>query len=154
MADGAPDPRIDSAEDEAAAPDRDEPAPPVDDRARGWKRFRRFAPLILVAGAAAAGSVVAPHVPHDRTLQLELSDPSSVTRVDLAWDEAALSDRAIQGASFRFQPGSAPTSIRTNVRLPNGRYDLDVTVERGADRRAFHRVITLGDSDRITIPIR
>lgn len=129
-------------------------APAEKEAPRPPSRFRRFAPLLLVAGAGLAGATMMPHVPHERTVELRLDDAAGVTRVDLAWDDARAGDAALQGGSWRFPAGAAPSSLRTVVRLPDGKYDLDVTVERGPERRAFHRTITLGDSERITVPLR
>jgi hypothetical protein len=40
------------------------------------------------------------------------------------------------------------------VRLPDGSYDVDIRVERVDQTQTVHRSITLGDSDRITVPVR
>jgi hypothetical protein len=115
----------------------------------------RWAPLLLVAGAGVAASVFVPHVPRERTVALRLEDAASVTGVDLAWAPVGTGDRdAVQGGTWRFQAGHAPKEIATPVRLPDGRYQLEVTVERGAEHEEIRRAITLGDADRITVPLR
>jgi hypothetical protein len=116
-------------------------------------RLRKFAPLLLIAGAVVAGGMLLRHLPKERTVELRLDDAPSVTRVELAWAAREQAGEPVQGGTWHFPSGSAPKSLRTLVRLPDGRYDLDVTVERGPGREAFHRVVTLGDSDRISIPL-
>jgi hypothetical protein len=118
-------------------------------------RLRKFAPLLLIAGAVVAGGMLLRHLPKERTVELRLDDAPSVTRVELAWaSHGEQVGEPVQGGTWHFPSGSAPKSLRTLVRLPDGRYDLDVTVERSQGREAFHRVVTLGDSDRISIPLR
>lgn len=116
-------------------------------------KLRRFAPLLLLAGGAGAAYVLGPHVPRERTVELRLENAATITGVDVAWAPSDTSD-AVQGGAWHFAPGKAPPSIDTPVRLPDGRYALDVTVERGPERESFHRVITLGEGDRITVRLR
>lgn len=113
----------------------------------------RYAPLLLLVGGAGAAYFLVPKVPQVRTVQIDLDDPASVTAVDVAWAPVG-GGEAVQGGAWRFTSGKAPTAITSPVRLPDGRYELDVTVERGAAREGIHRVITLGDGDRITIRLR
>ena len=125
---------------------------------------RRAAPLLLVLGAAAAGLVVVPGLPHEHQVGLRLPDASSVTAVDVSWAPApragaagttdAPADDAVQGGSWRFPQGAAPSTVDTRVQLPDGRYELNVTIERGTAREAFRKVITLGDADHIVVPLR
>lgn len=114
----------------------------------------RYAPLLLLAGAAGAGFVVVPHLPKERTVELRLDDARTVTAVDVAWSPTGGPADAVQGGAWHFAAGQAPAAIHTPVRLPDGRYTLDVTVERSAEREEIHREITLGDADRITVRLR
>ncbi|MFT3763920.1 MAG: hypothetical protein QM820_00095 [Minicystis sp.] len=118
------------------------------------KARNRFAPLLLLAGGAGAAYFLAPHVPKERTVELRLDDAASVTGVDLAWAPIGNETEAVQGGAWHFAAGKAPAAIAAPVRLPDGRYTLDVTVERGAAHEDFHRVITVGDTDRITVRLR
>lgn len=113
----------------------------------------RLTPLLLVAGGAAAVVLVVPHLPHEHRVELRLEDAATVTAVDVAWTPVE-DGEAVQGSSWHFAAGTAPRSLGSTVKLPNGRYALDVHVERGEGREAFHRVITVGDAERITVPLR
>lgn len=116
---------------------------------------RRGAPLLLIAGALAGALLVAPKVPREHRVELRLPDASTVTGVDVAWASAAAPRaEAVQGGSWHFASGSAPAVLDARVHLPDGRYALDVTVERGSAREGFHKVITLGESDHILVPLR
>jgi hypothetical protein len=118
---------------------------------------RRFAPLLLIAGAAVAAFMLVPSVPHEHHVTLRLQAPETVTGIDLAWapeGEALAPHDATQGGAWRFAPGTAPATVDTRVTLPDGRYELDVDVERGVAHEALRRVIRFGDGDNITVPLR
>lgn len=44
----------------------------------------RYAPLVLLAGGAAAASLLVPHVPRERTVELRIEDAPTVTGIDVA----------------------------------------------------------------------
>lgn len=115
---------------------------------------RRLAPLLLILAAVGAGYVVAPHTPRERTVELRLDQPSTITAVEIAWAWASAGDEPVQGSSWRFALGQAPATLSTHVKLPSGRYRLDVTIERGAERAAVQRAIDLADSDRVSVRLR
>ena len=118
-------------------------------------RLRRHAWLFLVAGGIGAAALFAPHLPHERQVELRLDDPASVTAVESAWRPLPRAEgEPLQGGSWRFAAGQAPPTITTRVSLPNGRYELDVMLERGEERTILHRTIALGDADHITVPLR
>jgi hypothetical protein len=106
--------------------------------------------------ALAIAAVLLPRVPHEREVDLRLEDPASVVGVEVTWlaEGDAEGGRAVQGGSWHFAPGTAPRSLSTTVRLPKGRYVVEITVERPEGRGSLRRVITLDDSDRLTLPIR
>lgn len=141
--------------DDAPAPeDRDE-ARPEEGRETKAPRpaARRFAPLILLAGAVAAAVTLVPHLPRERRLELRLDEVSSIVGVELSVTDE--SDGApLQGNAWHFAAGSAPASLHTAVNLPDGRYLVDITVQRTEGRQSIHRVLAVGDSDQITIPVR
>jgi hypothetical protein len=119
----------------------------------------RALPLLLVAAAAAVAAMFVPHLPHEHHVDLRLEDARAVTGVDVAWmPQGDIGDardgELVQTGEWRFAAGTAPPFVGTSVRLPDGRYALDVTVARGDERRTFHRVITLGDAESLTVPLR
>jgi hypothetical protein len=142
------------------APSAEDEAPP-EDGARGRKRplVQRFAPLLLVAGALGAAAVSMPRMPHEHEVELRLDDAATVVGIDYAWvagAEAGHQDRGepVQGGRLHCAVGSAPSAVMTKVRLPDGTYDLEVTVDRVAASRSTRRVIALQDAERISIPLR
>src|SRR5689334_19757791 len=80
----------------------------------------RFAPLILLAGGIAAAVVFAPHIPRERRVELRLQNPPTVTRVDVAWAAKSQGDEPVKGGSWRFTPGTAPSTLTAPVSLPDG----------------------------------
>jgi hypothetical protein len=118
-------------------------------------RLRKHAWVFLVAGGIGAAAVFAPHVPHERQIELRLDDAGSVTAVESSWRALPVGQgEPLQGSTWRFAAGKAPPSITTRVSLPNGRYELDLMLERGEERTILHRTITIGDADHITVPLR
>ncbi|MEP7123838.1 MAG: hypothetical protein ABJE95_23115 [Byssovorax sp.] len=114
-------------------------------------RFVRIAVLLAGLGLAA---LILPRVPRDREIEFRVEDPATIVAIDLAWSRDDAAREAIQGGSWRFAPGQAPRSLTTSVHLPNGRYAVDVTVERTEGRDELHRVIELADADHVTVPLR
>jgi hypothetical protein len=143
-----------------------ETLPPEDRAERGEERSRkrsaaqRLAPLLLLAGGLGAAAVSMPRIPHEHEVELLLQDAATVVGVDYAWvqgDEwAGKSDRGepVQGGHWQFTAGSAPKVVASKVRLPDGTYHLEVTVDRVGGSRSEQRVITLQDAERISVPLR
>lgn len=117
------------------------------------KLKERWPLLLLLAGGLGAAHFISPHLPKDRAVDLALDDAASVTAVDVAWSSPDGSD-TMQGAAYRFDPGQAPRKLRISARLPDGRYALDVTVERGAQRETARRVVRLDENGSITVRLR
>jgi hypothetical protein len=44
--------------------------------------------------------------------------------------------------------------VNVTVQLPNGSYALDIRIERNDHTDAIQRRVTLGDADRILIPLQ
>jgi hypothetical protein len=114
---------------------------------------RRYALVLLVAGAITAGMPLMSHLPHERRLALRLDDAKHVVGVELSVTRVGEGD-PLQGSAWHFAEGTAPASVETAINLPEGKYDLDVTVEGAESKRSFRRVLSVSDSDRITIPLR
>jgi len=122
-------------------------------------KLRQNAPrLLLLVGAAGAAYVLVPHVPHERAVTLELDDPASVTAVEVAWSTVPRDDapdpEPFQGGTWRFAAGQAPARLSTAVRAADGRYALDVSVERSTGREHVHKVMTLGEGGAIHVRVR
>jgi hypothetical protein len=117
------------------------------------KLKQRWPILLLLAGGLGAAHFISPHLPKERNVDLALDDAASVTAVDVAW-AAPDGEDALQGATYRFDLGKAPRKLRIPARLPDGRYTLDVTVQRGAQRETVHRVVRLDESGTITVRLR
>jgi hypothetical protein len=113
---------------------------------------RRILPVALVLAGAGAGLLLLPELPREHRVTLRLSEPASVTGLELAWS-ALGSPEAVRASSFTYAPGHAPRTVETRVSLPRGRYEVDILVERAALHEEFHRTVELGDADSITLPL-
>lgn len=121
--------------------------------------MKRVAPLILVAGALLGGGTLLKSLPKEREIELRLEDAASVVHLDVTWTDPSSGDDAtdatpVHGSSWSFAEGSAPKSVLTKVRLPDGLYHLEIAVDRTHGRDTTRRTVTLGDTDRITFPVR
>jgi hypothetical protein len=120
-------------------------------------RFRRLAPFALLAGAAVSVMSILPQLPRERHLDLRLDEPSSIVGVQLHWTAASApvpSDEPLRGSTWRFAPGSAPRLLPATVRLPDGSYSVEIRIDRVDQTETVQRSITLGEADRITVPVR
>jgi hypothetical protein len=108
-----------------------------------------------------------PYVPREHQVELRLEDSKTIVGVSVDWTDlrdASLSSRTsagddndtrVLGTSWRFETGTAPRSLAMTVRLPNGPYDVDIRVDRTQERvQTTRRSVTLGDADRISLPVR
>ena len=120
-------------------------------------RLRRLAPFVLLAGAAVSVMSIFPRVPRERHLELRLDEPSSIVSVHLDWSATSApvpTDEPLQGSTWRFAPGSAPRLLPATVRLPNGSYAVEIRIDRVDHTETVRRSITLGEADRLTVPVR
>lgn len=142
-------------EDEPA-PTSERPSEPPPAAPRS--RLKRFSPFFLVVGLIAAAVLLIPHVPRERRVELRLDDPTTVTGVELSWSALDAAERnegePLEGVRFRFEVGQAPPLLKTPARLADGRYALELTLERGGERTQLRRLITVGDDASITVPLR
>jgi hypothetical protein len=127
-------------------------SPPADPHAVKPSRLRRLAPLVLVAGALISVLSIAPHLPRDRQVELRFEEPTSIIGVSVDWTSS--SEEPVQGGSWRFAAGTAPRSLATKVRLPNGAYEVDIRIDRVDRVQTVKRSIPLGDADTIAVPVR
>lgn len=99
---------------------------------------------------------ILPRIPRERHLELRLDEPSSIVGVHLDWTDSSAptpSDEPLQGSTWRFTPGSAPRLLPATVRLPDGSYAVEIRVDRIDQTQTVRRSITLGEADRITVPV-
>ena len=144
-------PKGDDADVESELPEVDVGPP------RPRPRWRRLAPLVLVGGAVTALITVVPHWPHERQVEFRIEDPSTVVGLDVAWMDRQTSESSgdtVQEARWNFAAGAAPGAVVATVRLPDGNYEVDVTVKRAGGARSLRRTLTLGDGERITVMVR
>ena len=128
-----------------------EPSPPPRSSLPTRSRFARIA---LLAGALGAAALILPRLPRERQIDFRIEDTASIVGIELAWSRDEGDGEAVQGGSWHFAPGQAPRSLSTTVHLPNGRYAVDVTVERTGGREELRRVIDLSSTDHVTVPLR
>jgi hypothetical protein len=147
---------VSDASDEAAPSSERPSAPPSPVAAPS--RLKRFSPFFLVAGLIAAAVLFIPHVPRERRVELRLDDPATVLGVELSWSAVDGAERNVgeplEGATFHFEVGQAPALLKAPAHLADGRYALELRVERVGDRSQVRRLITVGDQAAITVPLR
>jgi hypothetical protein len=86
--------------------------------------------LLLVAAGLGAYLAVGPKLPLARQAVLDLGDAEDVTDIEVTWTRAATTDDAALTTRWHFAPGSAPRRLRFEARLPDGAWDIEVTLER------------------------
>lgn len=109
--------------------------------------------LALLVGTLGAAALILPRLPRERQIDFRFEDAASIVGIELAWSREDGDGEAVRGGSWHFAPGQAPRSLTTTVNLPNGRYAVDVTLERTGGRDELHRVIDLAGTDHVTIPL-
>lgn len=94
---------------------------------------RRYAPLLLAAAALGAYLALRPKLPHEHDIAFQLGQAApEVTTLDVSWTDArAPAGEAALGSTLHFAAGTAPRTVHTRVRLPDGPWDVDIQVERG-----------------------
>ncbi|MDI1436652.1 hypothetical protein [Polyangium sorediatum] len=116
---------------------------------------RRLLSLLLLAGGGAAFLSLAPHWPKEHTVDFRLDgEIGTVVGFDVTWSRAGAEAGAVSGSSFRFEPGRAPKIVHTTVHLPDGSYALDIRIDRADRSDSIQRTLTLGDAEKITVPLR
>jgi hypothetical protein len=97
---------------------------------------------------------VLPAWPRQRAVELALGDPRSIVDLEMSWARTGAGD-ALRGGVWHFAPGTAPPSVATTVDLPDGTYDLDITMRRSdGETASAHRSITVADTSTIRVPIQ
>jgi hypothetical protein len=96
---------------------------------------RRTAPLLLLGAGAGAYLAMGPKLPHDHDVTLDLgSAAADITSIDLSWTDprsaASSSDEAVLTTRWNFAKGTAPSRLNARVRLADGRWQAEATIER------------------------
>lgn len=133
--DGAPAPSLSSKDETARSP---------------AKGLRRYAPLLLVAGAALSAYVLVPAMPRDRSVSFRVDD-RSITALEVGWFAPGKSEAA-QGATFSFS-SDAPRTVSERVHLTEGRYELELAIERDGVRETKRKFVQLRDEGELVVPV-
>lgn len=132
-------------------PSSEEPSIPAPARRPRW------AVLLLIGGAVLSLAPLAKKWPHEHRIDFRIEDGAKdVTRLGVDWTRIDDDGNAevVRGSSRSFELGQAPEIVNVTVNLPNGSYALDIRVEHADHVDVIERRVTLGDADRITIPLR
>lgn len=101
---------------------------------------QRIARFLLVAAVCFGATRVWPAVPHTTDMRFDLGPQH---REIMELHVGFLRDgEPVKGALFRF-PDGAPETVRHEVMLPTGRYDLQVRCRRATGTTSIERVIML-----------
>ncbi|HMY20595.1 MAG TPA: hypothetical protein PKA58_29925 [Polyangium sp.] len=133
----------------------DEPSTSRSDEPR--KKLARIVPFLLVAGIVLSVGPFVKRLPREHKVDFRFDDGANdVTRLDVDWVrlEGDVEAEVVAGGSRSFERGQAPEKVNVTVNLPNGLYALDIRVEHPDHVDAIRRRVTLGEADRIVIPLR
>lgn len=141
--------------DEPTKAPPDEPSNTRPDEPR--KKLARLVPFLLLAGIALSVGPFVKRLPREHKVDFRFDDGANeVTRLDVDWVrvEGDVEAEVVAGGSRFFERGQAPEKVNVTVNLPNGLYALDIRVEHPDHVDAIRRRVTLGEADRIVIPLR
>jgi hypothetical protein len=131
----------------------DEPSAPV----QPSRHRSRLAKLLIVAGAVVSLAPLGRLWPSGHQIDFRLEDGvADVTRFDVEWThmDGDVPGDVVSGSSRSFERGRAPEIVNVNVHLPNGSYALDIRIEHADHIDSITKRVTLGDADKISIPLR
>lgn len=111
-------------------------------RVRIWatRHRQRIARVLLVAAVCFGATRVWPAVPQTTDLRIDLG-PQHREIMELSVG-VTRDGEALHGASFRF-PDGAPATLRHQIMLPTGRYDVELRWRTTVGTRSVERVIEL-----------
>lgn len=121
------------------------------------QRRSRLMKLLIVAGAVISLAPLGRLWPREHQIDFRLEDGvADVTRFDVEWThmDGDVPSDVVSGSSRSFERGHAPEIVNINVSLPNGSYVLDIRIEHADHTDVFAKRVTIGDADRISIPLR
>lgn len=93
---------------------------------------RRVAPLLLLGAGAGAYLAMGPKLPRDHEVILDLGHSATdISSIELSWsDPRSSSDEAALTTRWSFTPGTAPSRLVARVRLADGPWLAEATIER------------------------
>lgn len=144
-------------EDTTGQTSTDEPSDPSHPPPLSPSRRSRWAKLLILAGAVIGLAPLARSWPREHQIDFRLEDDvADVTRFDVEWThmDGDVRGDVVSGSSRGFERGGAPEIVNVNVKLPNGSYALDIQIEHADHTDSIAKRITLGDIERISIPLR
>jgi hypothetical protein len=96
--------------------------------------------MLLVAAGVGAYLAMGPKLPHDHEVALDLgSAAADITSIELVWtDPHSSSDEAVLTTRWNFSRGTAPPRLAARVRLADGIWHAEATIERFGVPQATH----------------
>ncbi|MDB4973586.1 MAG: hypothetical protein JWN48_1927 [Myxococcaceae bacterium] len=114
------------------------------------EKRRRFAPMVLVLGAAIVGKLAYDEMPRDEELRFELPNPN-VAALRVIYS----SGDELYGGFERHFPNGAPSLVSHTPSLSPGRYELAVELtEPGGKITRLTRSIEVPSTGALKIPLR
>ena len=94
---------------------------------------------------------LARHLPTARSVRLDVTDPGTLTGLELTWLEG---DEALRSTVLRFGARQAPAHIDTAIRVTDGTYRLQLRIERtGGVTHVERRVSFAPDVSLVVVPV-
>ncbi|MET0593130.1 MAG: hypothetical protein ABW133_10545 [Polyangiaceae bacterium] len=127
---------------------------------------RKWAPLLLLAAGLGAYTAVGPKLPRTHQVVLDFGpEANDVVDVEVSWTRANNVEDAALTTRWHFAPGTVPRRLPFEARLPEGSWDVEVSLDRQSrpTTRWPYRVnlegapFWAGDSGRdrpVVIPVR
>jgi len=109
---------------------------------------KNLARALFVAGAVAIGLFLSRSAPRDVTLVYGLGG-TRATSLEVVIER---NGEAVRRTAFRF-PGGTPPQASHEVRLPEGRYLLRLTITADGSTRHLERPVTVEESGAIVVPL-
>ena len=104
---------------------------------------RRLAPLLLVGAGVGAYLAMGPKLPRDHDITLDLGGGAAdITSIELSWtpvgDNTSSTGEAALTTRWNFNKGTAPSRLNARVRLADGRWQAEATIERAGVPKTTH----------------
>lgn len=95
------------------------------------ERRRKWAPLLLLAAGLGAYTAVGPKLPRTHQVVLDFGrEATDVTDVEVSWTRANNVEDAALTTKWHFAPGAVPRRLPFEAKLPEGSWDIEVSLER------------------------